>query len=62
MLSVQQIGEIRVADDSDFRKLKALCDDNENWKMEYQKNATTVWTKNNEVSNFKILKVFFTFY
>lgn len=57
MLSVQQVGEIRVADDSDFRKLKALSDDNEHWKQEYHKNLTTVWTKNNEVSSFKILKV-----
>ncbi|XP_052794830.1 START domain-containing protein 10-like [Mya arenaria] len=61
MLSVLQVGEIRVADDSDFRRLKALSDDSQNWKQEYQKNATSVWTKNNEVCNFKIIKVRTTF-
>jgi len=57
MLSVLQVGEIRVADDSDFKKLKALSDDFNNWKQEYQKNSTSVWTKNNDVSNFQIIKV-----
>ena len=59
MLSVLQVGEIRVADDSDFRKLKNLDEDADNWKLEYQKNNTSVWTKNNEVSSFKIVKVSF---
>ncbi|KAH3836400.1 START domain-containing protein 10-like [Dreissena polymorpha] len=57
MLSVQSVGEIRVADDADFRRLKSLSDDNNDWKQEYQKGTTTVWTKTNDVSNFKIIKV-----
>ncbi|XP_053399940.1 START domain-containing protein 10-like [Mercenaria mercenaria] len=61
MLSVLPVGDIRVADDSDFRKLKNLGDDTDNWKLEYQKNCTSVWTKNNEVSSFKIVKVRTTF-
>ncbi|XP_060590740.1 START domain-containing protein 10-like [Ruditapes philippinarum] len=61
MLSVLQVGEIRVADDSDFRKLKNLDEDTDNWKLEYQKNNTSVWTKTNEVSSFKIVKVRTTF-
>ena len=62
MLSVLQVGEIRVADDSDFKKLKALSDDFNNWKQEYQKNNTSVWTKNNDVSNFQIIKVIWDSY
>lgn len=61
MLSVSQVGEVRVADDSDFKKLKALCDDTDQWKLEYQKNNTNVWTKSNDNSAFKVVKVRTTF-
>ena len=57
MLSVEQAGNIKVAEDTDFEKLKNLCDENSDWKLEYQKNTTSVWTKTNEVSNFKMIKV-----
>ncbi|KAL4230161.1 START domain-containing protein 10 [Mactra antiquata] len=57
MLSLIKVGEIRVADDSDFRRLKSLSDETDGWKLEYQKNATMVWTKNNDVSSFQIVKV-----
>ena len=57
MLSVLPVGEVRVAEDSDFRRLKTLCDESTDWKLEYEKNGTRISTKNNEISNFKILKV-----
>ncbi|KAK3576084.1 hypothetical protein CHS0354_014088 [Potamilus streckersoni] len=57
MLSVVQAGEVRVAEDADFRKLKNLSDEHKEWKQEYSKNNTTVWTKNNDVSDFKMVKV-----
>ena len=57
MLSVAQAGDIKVAEDVDFQKLKSLCDEAADWKLEYQKNQTTVWTKNNDVSTFKMIKV-----
>ena len=57
MLSVTQVGEVRVAEDSDFRRLKALSDDTEDWKLEHQKGNLTVWTKTNQTSSFKIVKV-----
>ena len=54
-----EVGEVRVAEDSDFQKLKSLCADDEGWRLEYenQKHATTVWTKSNQLSEFKMIKV-----
>ncbi|XP_046563160.1 START domain-containing protein 10-like [Haliotis rubra] len=52
-----EIGEVRVAEDADFRKLKTMCDDHSDWKLEINKQSTTVWTKTNDVSNFKMVKV-----
>lgn len=51
------IGEVRVAEDADFNRLKSLCDDTNGWKQEYNKNNTTVWTKINELSEFQMVKV-----
>ena len=52
-----QVGEVRVAEDADFEKLKSLCRCQDGWKQDYSKNGTTVWTKANEVSDFKLIKV-----
>ncbi|KAL5011783.1 hypothetical protein ScPMuIL_010334 [Solemya velum] len=57
MLNGDNNGEVRVADDTDFKKLKHLSDDTIGWKQEYCKNNTSVWTRNNENSNFKMVKV-----
>ena len=52
-----QIGEVRVAEDADFEKLKSLCDINDGWKCEYKKGDISVYTKSNDVSDFKMFKV-----
>ena len=52
-----QVGEVRVAEDADFEKLRGLCQCHDGWKQEYNKSAITVWTKANEVSYFKMIKV-----
>ena len=52
-----QVGEVRVAEDADFAKLKNLCNCHDEWKQDYNKNGTTVWTKANDVSDFKMIKV-----
>lgn len=56
-----QVGEVRVAEDSDFTKLRTLCEKHEDWKIEYKKSNTTVWTKSNELSDFKMIKLKSTF-
>jgi len=51
------VGEVRVADDADFAKIKLLCQCHEGWKQEFNKSGTTVWTRANEVSDFNMIKV-----
>ncbi|XP_017781765.1 PREDICTED: PCTP-like protein isoform X2 [Nicrophorus vespilloides] len=53
------IGQVKIAEDSDFGLLKQLVDDNSNWKLEYNNKdgATKVWTKMTVNSNFKMVKV-----
>ena len=51
------VGEVRVAEDADFKRLKSLCDETDGWKQEYNKNNTTVSTKINELSDFQMVKV-----
>lgn len=52
-----QVGEVRVAEDADFEKLKHMCTCNDDWKQEINKNGVSVWTKFNDVSDFKLVKV-----
>jgi StAR-related lipid transfer protein 10 len=56
-----QVGEVRVAEDADFERLRDLCRCHDGWKVEYNKNTTTVWTKSNEISDFRMIKIFGTF-
>lgn len=46
-----------MAEDADFTKLKQLCQCHDGWKQEYNRSGTTVWTKSNDVSDFKMIKV-----
>ncbi|KAK0060767.1 PCTP-like protein [Biomphalaria pfeifferi] len=52
-----KVGEVKIPEDSDFRHFKSICEDNDGWKLEVNKNQTTVWTKANELSDFKMVKV-----
>ena len=52
-----KIGEVRIATDADFLNLKNLCEHHVDWNKEYNKKSTTVWTKSNDTSDFKIIKV-----
>lgn len=54
-----KLGEVRVADDSDFVKLRNLCENHNDWKVEYDKNHTTVWSRTSDLSDFKMIKVIF---
>ena len=52
-----QIGDVRVAEEADFDRLRNLCQCHDDWRQDYNKNGTTVWTKTNDVSNFQMVKV-----
>ena len=52
-----QVGEVRIAEDADFSKIKEMCTCHEGWKLEYNKSNTSAWTKANDVSDFKLIKV-----
>ena len=52
-----QVGEVKCAEDVDFERLKQLCRCQESWKQDYNKHNTTVSSKSNDVSDFKVIKV-----
>ena len=52
-----QVGEVKCAEDVDFERLKQLCRCQEGWKQDYNKHNTTVSSKSNDVSDFKVIKV-----
>ncbi|XP_076117224.1 START domain-containing protein 10-like [Mytilus galloprovincialis] len=52
-----QSGEVKVAEDSDFKRFIELCVETEGWKQEYNKRNTSVHTKINDVSDFKMFKI-----
>lgn len=52
-----EVGDVRIAEDADFQKVKDMCLCHDSWKQEYNKHGTTVWTKSNDVSDFKLVKV-----
>ena len=54
-----RIGEARIATDADFLHLKDLCEQHEEWNRDYNKKPTSVWTKSNSTSDFKMIKVIY---
>lgn len=52
-----EIGKVKIAEDSDFLMLKKLIDENNNWKLEYEKSDTKVWTQSTANSSFKMVKI-----
>ncbi|XP_059152728.1 START domain-containing protein 10-like [Physella acuta] len=52
-----KVGVVKIPEDSDFRHFKSLCEDTDGWKLEVNKNQTMVWTKANDLSDFKMVKV-----
>jgi hypothetical protein len=56
---IMDIGLIKIAEDKDFEKLKKLYDDNNDWKLDYNKPDLSVWTKTVPGISFKMVKVNF---
>lgn len=51
------VGVVKIAEDSDFRRFKEVCEGNDGWKLEVNKQKTMVWTKANDLSDFNMVKV-----
>ncbi|KAG5315164.1 STA10 protein, partial [Acromyrmex insinuator] len=51
------VGIVKIAEDKDFEKLKQLYDDNNNWKLDYNKPDLSVWTKSVPGISFKMVKI-----
>lgn len=55
--TTMDIGIVKIAEDKDFEKLKQLYDDNNNWKLDYNKPDLSVWTKSVPGISFRMVKV-----
>lgn len=51
------VGIVKVAEDRDFEKLKKLYDDNNDWRLDYNKPDVSVWTKTVPGISFRMVKV-----
>ena len=51
------IGIVKIAEDKDFEKLKHLYDDNNDWRLDYNKPDLSVWTKCVSGISFRMVKV-----
>ncbi|KAJ8674226.1 hypothetical protein QAD02_005488 [Eretmocerus hayati] len=51
------VGLVKIAEDKDFEKLKKLYDDNNDWKLDYNKPDLSVWTKSVPGISFKMVKI-----
>lgn len=51
------IGVVKIAEDKDFEILKQLYDDNNDWKLDYNKPDLSVWTKSVRGISFKMVKI-----
>lgn len=52
-----EVGEVRIAEDRDFERLKNLIDSNDGWATDYNKSTIKVWSKATSQTAFKIVKV-----
>jgi len=50
------VGKVTIATDDDFKRFKELCECHESWRQDYNKHVTTVWTKANDASDFRMVK------
>ena len=57
MALTASVGEVKIPEDKDFQNFKSICENNDDWIVAVNKNQTSVWTKANELSNFKMVKV-----
>lgn len=51
------VGIVKIAEDSDFKQFKEVCERSDGWRIEVDKQKTVVWTKQNELSDFQMVKI-----
>jgi len=51
------VNEVRVAEDKDFEVLKIYLSRNDGWMLEYQHAQTSVWTRQAQESEFKMIRI-----
>ena len=57
MATTSKVGEVKIPEDADFRHFKSMCENHDGWEIAVKKSKTSVWTKANEQSSFKMVKV-----
>jgi len=60
-LRMMSVGEVRIAEDSDFALLKILLTRGDGWDLEHTSGSTKVWTRPAENSNFRMIRLKTTF-
>lgn len=51
------VGEIKIAEDSDFQHFRKIIDNHADWELNYSRDDTKVWTKSVPGIEFKMVKV-----
>jgi len=51
------VGVVKIADDADYEWLRDQCQCHDGWRQDFSKNSTTVWTKSNDLSDFRLVKI-----
>jgi len=58
---IMNVGEVRIAEDSDFALLKILLSRGDGWDLEHNSGSTMVWTRHADNSIFRMIRLKTTF-
>merc|ERR1711936_1277878 len=58
---IMNVGEVRIAEDSDFALLKILLSRGDGWELEHNSGSTMVWTRHADNSIFRMIRLKTTF-
>jgi hypothetical protein len=52
-----KLGQVLFPTDEDYKYVQNLCQNDQGWTLDYEKNNTKVWTKKNELSPFHMIRL-----
>ncbi|RNA17048.1 hypothetical protein BpHYR1_037335 [Brachionus plicatilis] len=55
------LGEVRLPTDKDYENIRELCESDQGWTIDFTKNNLKIWTKQNELSPFKMIRAWAEF-